>query len=174
MWGQHSAWQDQVITTWLVQYMASHLREVHGIHQSVQLWDCLAAQWALPVLHEQWDNQMTPLPIMPGATAYLQGPDTHWNFPIKADMRQAKASVQHDGELLALRKGEPYQSKWGLVEITETLARTAQMFEKRNDTTQIIGRASIENHLTVYRPVEGGALQCIEYQQWFKDPSPSA
>ena len=111
MWGQPSAWQDQVITTWLVQNMASHLREVHGIHQSVQLWDCMGAQWSLPVLHEQWDNQMIPLPIMPDATAYLQGPDTHWNGQYKGDIRWSTAEVQHLGEVAAHQQGGPYNAQ---------------------------------------------------------------
>ena len=41
------------------------------------------------------------LPVMPDATAYLQSPDTHWNSPFKADLRNCKAEVQFQGEVAA-------------------------------------------------------------------------
>ena len=70
--------------------------------------------------------------------------------------------------------GDQYNANWGLAEIAEVLARTAQKFVSRSDSTKLVLRASIENQLTIYRPDELGELQCIEDQQWFKDPSPSA
>ena len=131
VWGQPSAWQDQVITCWLVQALSSHLQE-QGVPQACLLWDCMTAQWAEPVLHECWTSQFPMLPIMPDATAYLQSPDTHWNAPMKVDLRTSKAEVQGEGEVAAMRAGQPYQANWGLQEITEVLARTAVKFQRRN------------------------------------------
>ena len=128
VWGQGSAWQDQVITTWLVESLASDLQE-QGVPQSVMTWDCMAAQWAEPVLHECWTHQMPCVPIMPDATGYLQSPDTHWNAPLKCDMRESKSEVQGLGELAAMRAGQKYSANWGLLEVAEVLARTAKKFK---------------------------------------------
>ena len=101
VWGQPSAWQDTVITTWLVEDTASHLKERHGTSQCLHRWDCLKAQWSEPVLYASWANQQITLPLMPDATTYLQSPDTHWNSPFKADLRNCKAEAQFQGEVAA-------------------------------------------------------------------------
>ena len=168
VWGQPSAWQDQVITTWLVESLSSHLQE-QGVPQAVMLWDCMTAQWAEPVLHACWTHQMPLVPIMPDATAYLQSPDTHWNSPLKVDLRTSKGEVQHVGELAALRAKKPYQSNWGLDEVSEVLARTAARFKARNDQDKLMLRAAVENQLTIYRPSADGVLHDIADQQWVKD-----
>ena len=128
VWGQPSAWQDQVITTWLVQDLASSFQEKFGTTQCVHQWDCLGAQWSEPVLHESWLHNHILQPVMPDATAYLQSPDTHWNFPYKADIKESKAELQHECEIAAQKLGQPFQSNWGLFELAE--ARQAQT-EKR-------------------------------------------
>ena len=79
-------------------------------------------------MHESWTQNHIQTPVMPESTGYLQSPDTHWNFPYKADIRDAKAELQHLGEIAAQKLGQPYQSNWGLPEIVE--ARQAQT-EKR-------------------------------------------
>ena len=120
VWGQPSAWQDTVITTWIVEDTASHLKERHGTSQCLHLWDCLKAQWSEPVLHASWANQQITLPVMPDATAYLQNPDIHWNSPFKADLRHCKAEVQFQGEVAAMQQGDQYIANWGLAEIAQT------------------------------------------------------
>ena len=47
--------------------------------------------------------------------------------------------------------------------------RAAKKFQARNDTNKIILRASIENHVTIYRPDEQGELQIVRDQQWYKE-----
>ena len=158
-----------VITTWLIEDLASQLRERHGTSQCIHIWDCLSAQWAEPVLHAQWTYQQIPLPVMPDSTAYLQSPDTHWNSPWKADLRTSKADLNFLGEVAALRQGHEYNANWGLAEIAQTLARMAEKFVARNDSTKIVLRAGIENQQFIYRPDKLNVLECIADQQWFKD-----
>ena len=157
-----------MITTWIVEDTASHLKERHGTSQ------CLVTPLGLlessePVLHASWANQQITLPIMPDATAYLQSPDTHWNSPFKADLRHCKEEVQFQGEVAAMQQGDQYNANWGLAEIAQTLAKTAEKFVARNDSTKIVLRAGIENQQFIYRPDKLNVLECIADQQWFKD-----
>ena len=148
--------------------LASDLQE-QGVPQAVTVWDCMAAQWAEPVLHQCWTSQMPCLPIMPDATAYLQSPDTHWNALIKADLRASKSEVQGEGELASMRAGQKYQANWGLLEVAEVLARTAKKFQARNDKDKLMLRAQVENQLTIYRPDAAGVLRDVADQQWTQD-----
>ena len=163
VWGQSCAWQDAVVSCWLVQHVAEHTQHAPCIHTV----DCLAAQWSEPVLHESWVQNHIQLPIMPDATAYLQAPDTHWNAPFKADIRGAKEAVQHLGEVGATQQGKVYNAQWGLSEMAEVLTRAAIQNNKRNDKSQSVLRAGIENQLFIYRPTQHGFLQLVSDQEWF-------
>ena len=43
VWGQPSAWQDQVITTWLIEDLAKTCQEQFGVSQAIHQWDCLGS-----------------------------------------------------------------------------------------------------------------------------------
>ena len=94
----------------------------------------MGCQWSEPVLHESWLHNQIPQPVMPDATAYLQSPDTHWNFPYKADIKESKSELQHQGEIAAQKLGQSYQSSWGLFEIAE--ARQAQTEKRERGKTE--------------------------------------
>ena len=106
---------------------------------------------------------------MPDGTAYLQGPDTHWNGPYKGDIRGSKAEVQHLGEVAAHQQGAPYNAQWGLGEIAETLSRAKDKLVATNDKTRLVLRAGIENQQTIYRPDEHGVLELVSDQKWFQE-----
>ena len=141
VWGQPSAWQDQVITTWLVQDLAASFQEKFGTTQCIHQWDCLSAQWCEPVLHESWVQNQVVLPVMPDATAYLQSPDTHWNFQYKADIKASKAELQQEQEIACQRVGKPVSTNWGLFELAE--ARRVHPEKKGRGERQREGCASI-------------------------------
>ena len=74
VWGQPAAWTDNVIASWHSDLVRSQRR------QAIHVVDCLGGQWTPEVLFTAWKNQQMQIPIMPGATSFLQVPDTHF-FP---------------------------------------------------------------------------------------------
>ena len=76
VWGQPAAWCDQVICTWISEY----LQELYP-QGCIQIVDCLGSQWAPPVVLKCWAASQVQLPIAPNATSYLQVADTHIHAP---------------------------------------------------------------------------------------------
>ena len=80
VWGQPSGWTDEVITSWLSNYVKDQLAP----DGCLQIVDCLGSQWSDVTLAHCWANQQAQIPIAPSATSLLQVADTHIHSPVKA------------------------------------------------------------------------------------------
>ena len=145
VWGQPAAWTDNVISTWHSELIQTQRP------QCIHVVDCLASQWMPEVRFAAWKNHQIQVPIMPGATAYLQIPDTHFFAHLKTSIKRAKTQVQDAGEIAARQAGKAYNSQWGPQELLTVLQKSWQDQEYRNRQSQFILVGTVKNQLFIYR-----------------------
>ena len=107
VWGQPAAWRDNVVSTWHSELIQTQRP------QCIHVVDCFASQWMPEVLCAAWKNHQLQVTIMPGATAYLQVPDTHVFAHLNTSIKRGKTQVQAAGEIAARQADKAYNSQWG-------------------------------------------------------------
>ena len=154
IWGQPAAWADQVIQTWVSDYVQSLYPHV------LQIVDCMGAQWAPDVLSHVWANQQLQMPIAPGATSFLQVSDTHIHAHLKQYILQANARLQDQFDQHAMKAGELRLATWGPRQIVQVLAEAVQRLRQQHAARDIPLTGAIQNQLLMFRPGANGRLQC--------------
>ena len=95
IWGQPRAWTDELIATWMVEFLANECGRPSLVYA-----DCLSSQWTASVLMRAWLENMIWAPYAPEVTSWLQEPDTHEHSQLKALIREVKAelhfSLEHE------------------------------------------------------------------------------
>ncbi|MCP4240021.1 MAG: hypothetical protein GY772_05625, partial [bacterium] len=168
IWGQPAAWTDQVICSWVSDYLQTLYP------QCIQIVDCLGSQWAEPVMLRVWANQQLMVPIAPGCTSFLQVADTHVHAQLKAHIRQVKAKLEEEWDRQALIQGEEANARWGPFHIAHVMAEALAHFRQRNGLQHqdphhpqgqpdIFLKAFVQNQLLVFRPGQADTdLHCID------------
>jgi hypothetical protein len=126
VWGQHSAWTDQVICGFMSDYLASLYR------QCVKVVDCLGSQWDPDTLIRVWLNQQAQVPIGPNGTSFLAPPDTHVHSQLKACILEQKQVVQEEWDRHAQTQGWPADYHWGPCQVLTVMSLACSDFRKRH------------------------------------------
>ena len=161
VWGQPAAWADQVIQTWVSEY----IRELYP--QAIVLCDCLGAAWAPEVLAQTWINQQLQIPHAPGATSYLQTLDTHLHALFKAYLVQAKTRLLDLIDQHNQKHGEKRSSSWGPEEVLHVLDEALEKLFQNNQNIPLL--ASLQNQLFIFRPDAQGNLALVDDQAWTRE-----
>ena len=90
VWGQPRAWTDELISTWVVEFIANEIGRPSLVYA-----DCLSAQWTSSVLLRAWLENIIWCPYAPDVTSWLQEPDTHEHSQLKALIREVKAELHY-------------------------------------------------------------------------------
>ena len=164
VWGQPKAWTDEVIASWIVEFISAEWG------QAMVLSDCLAAQWTEPVLLRAWLHQVIWTPLAPDVTSYLAEPDTHEHAQMKAEIRSCKAELHRAYELAWMGQRpvgcrDTYTPKWGPFELYTVLEKGLKGFKAKNPRVPLEGL--IKNQFLIVRPSLEGRLEKIdESAEW--------
>ena len=157
VWGQPAAWCDQVICTWISEY----LQELYP-QGCIQIVDCLGSQWAPDVVLKCWAASQAQIPIAPNATSTLQVADTHVHSPLKAHILCQKTRLQAEYDQIAVANGQERFASWGLQELASVMGEAwTQMMALQADKDLVL-HGAIKNQLLAFRPDQEGNLQRID------------
>ena len=187
VWGQPAAWCDQVICSWMSDYIKSLYP------QCIQVVDCLGSQWEPAVLCRCWCNQQLQIPIAPNGTSFLQPADTHVHSQLKACIRAQKARLEEEWDRQSELNGQMRQYQWGPPQVLTVLSEACADFRERHqlpfpaaqrstDEGTVYGpeprpkrnlflKAFIQDQLLVFRPDQNHELKLFETfeQGWEKE-----
>ena len=182
IWGQSSAWQDRLVTAWLIQKMGQEFTSMErgerwdprapdapNTSQALHSWDCLESQWNDKTLYQAWKHQQMTMPVLPEHTRSAQGPDTHFFGRHKHHIKRAKAKVNLQGEISAYQQQgdvECYSAAWGPAELSETLAQAYLYAEEANRAEHFVIASGLQNQTWVYRPGHDGKLHLVDEEPW--------
>ena len=152
--GQPRAWTDELISAWIL----DELKIEYG--QALINLDCLSSQWSPAVCFQAWSNQQMMVPLSPDSTSYLQEPDTHEHFPLKAELRESKAQLHHSVEAEAKIQGKDSELTWGPWHVVQVLKMGLIAFKEKHVGVPL--RGLVANQMTVIRPNSDGVLALID------------
>ena len=157
IWGQPAAWADQVICSWVSDFLAEEYPQ-----GCIQLVDCLGSQWSSEVLIKCWANQQAQIPIAPNSTSFLQVADTHIHSPLKAYIRQEKARLQEEWDREALATGQDRNARWGPYHVATVLGQALAKLQELQEKSDVVLKGFVQNQLLVFRPDEHHTFQLID------------
>ena len=165
VWGQHSAWCCKGVATMFNQWLGEPEQCPDG---ALSICDCLAAQWSPEALFHAWDCNIFQIPISPGATAYLQGPDTQLHSGYKASGRSHKCDIEEEGERACAQAVPPvqYEPNWGPAELMELLTRMRKDMLAQDAKRDMCLTSGCSNQTFIHRPDHDGVLRLIDDQAW--------
>ena len=145
IWGQKKAWCDTQVCV----QISDMLKQLND--QCLVLCDCLGARWSKQSVFAHWSNEQIQVPYAPGATSFLQEPDTHQHAQIKAFIRELKSRMHFDMEMECKNQGKPSTCvSFGPREFVELLGGGLKMFQEKNPLSPLQGM--LENHILAVRP----------------------
>ena len=157
VWGQPAAWCDQIICTWISEY----LQELYP-QGCIQIVDCLGSQWSPEVVLKCWAANQAQIPIAPNSTSYLQVADTHVHATLKAYILAQKERLQAEFDQFAAAAGQEREANWGLRELSSVMGEAWHQMLLLQADRDVVLHAAIKNQLLAFRPDQDGTLQRID------------
>ena len=157
VWGQPAAWCDQVICTWISEY----IQELYP-QGCIQIVDCLGSQRGPEVVLKCWAANQAQIPIAPNSTSFLQVADTHVHALLKAYILQHKTRLQAEFDQIAVANGQERFASWGLAELSAIMGEAWHQLLQIQQEKDLVLHASISNQLLAFRPDREGQLQRVD------------
>ena len=167
IWGQPRAWTDELISTWVVEFIK---RE---IGHALVFADCLASQWTSGVLLRAWLEGIIWAPYAPEVTSWLQEPDTHEHSQLKSLIRAVKSELHFALEHEYLRECKRVGSSklklptsWGPFECLHVISEAYGRFQaKFKEQVPLEGLQA--NQMLRVRPSTEGTLELVQgTEEW--------